>query len=68
MQEATAERKLLKITFQRSEEYLVIAEDNDLSQSIRKDFLKVFEKQYISPQPIYTKRILFVISIISLKR
>jgi type I restriction enzyme R subunit len=25
-------------------EYLVIAEDNDLSQSIRKDFLKVFEK------------------------
>ena len=37
-------KKVTKDYLSAVKEYLVIAEDNDLSQSIRKDFLKVFEK------------------------
>lgn len=37
-------KKVTKDYLSAVKEYLIIAEDNDLSQSIRKDFLKVFEK------------------------
>jgi len=37
-------RKVAKDYLTAVEEYLQIAKDNDLSQSIRKDFLKIFEK------------------------
>jgi type I restriction enzyme R subunit len=37
-------KKVAKDYLTAVQEYLVIAEDNDISQSIRKDFLKIFEK------------------------
>lgn len=37
-------KKVAKDYLSAVQEYLVIAEDNDISQSIRKDFLKIFEK------------------------
>ena len=37
-------KKVAKDYLSAVQEYLVIAEDNDLSQSIRKDYLKIFEK------------------------
>lgn len=37
-------KKVAKDYLSAVQEYLIIAEDNDLSQSIRKDYLKIFEK------------------------
>jgi len=37
-------KKIAKDYLSAVQEYLVIADDNDISQSIRKDFLKIFEK------------------------
>ena len=37
-------KKVAKDYLSAVQEYLIIAEDNDLSQTIRKDYLKIFEK------------------------